>query len=149
MERLSAQHLDDAVRRLVARGDHLLGICLGMQLLGSASSEDGETAGLGIIPNRVDRFDARLGVKVPHVGFNSITPSTTSGLFADLPTSPDFYFVHSYRLTVDGMTYPHATCEYGETFLAAFDAGNVQGAQFHPEKSQANGLQVLRNFLAP
>lgn len=149
MERLSAQHLDDAVRRLVARGDHLLGICLGMQLLGSASSEDGETAGLGIIPNRVDRFDTRLGIKVPHVGFNSITSSTTSGLFADLPASPDFYFVHSYRLTVDGMTYPHATCEYGETFLAAFDAGNVQGAQFHPEKSQSNGLQVLRNFLAP
>ena len=147
MDRLSARHLDEAIHRLVNRGDHLLGICLGMQLLGSASSEDGETVGLGIIPNRVDRFDDRLGVKVPHVGFNSISPTTASGFFATLPDSPDFYFVHSYRLMAENMTVPHATCEYGETFLAAFDAGNVQGAQFHPEKSQSNGLQVLRNFL--
>jgi glutamine amidotransferase len=148
MERLTARHLDEAIQRFVTRGDQLLGICLGMQLLGTASSEDGETAGLGIIPNRVDRFDDLLGVKVPHVGFNSITPSTASGLFANLPLSPDFYFVHSYRLAVNGMTSPHATCEYGETFLAAFDVGNVRGTQFHPEKSQSNGLQVLQNFLA-
>ena len=147
MERLSSRHLDEAIRQLVARGDHLLGICLGMQLLGSASSEDGETVGLGIIPNRVDRFDDQLGIKVPHVGFNSIAPTNTSGLFTNLPDLPDFYFVHSYRLMVEGMKYPHATCEYGETFLAAFDGGNVHGAQFHPEKSQSNGLQVLRNFL--
>jgi glutamine amidotransferase len=147
MERLTTTHLDEAIRELVARGDRLLGICLGMQLLGASSSEDGETAGLGIIPNRVDHFDERLGVKVPHVGFNTITPTSRTGLFYDLPDSPDFYFVHSYRLTVDDLTHPHATCEYGETFLAAFDAGNVQGAQFHPEKSQSNGLQLLRNFV--
>jgi glutamine amidotransferase len=149
MERLATAHLDEAMRALVTRGDRLLGICLGMQLLGTASTEDGETGGLGFIPNRVDLFADGLGVKVPHVGFNSINPTVNSGLFADLPDSPDFYFVHSYRMTVDNMMHPHATCEYGEHFLAAFDAGNVQGAQFHPEKSQSNGLQVLRNFLAP
>jgi glutamine amidotransferase len=147
MERITAAHLDAAIHELVKRGDRLLGICLGMQLLGSASSEDGETAGLGLVPNRVDQFDARLGVKVPHIGFNSITPTHHTGLFAELPTAPDFYFVHSYRMAVGDMAHPHATCEYGDTFLAAFDAGNVQGAQFHPEKSQSNGLQVLRNFL--
>jgi glutamine amidotransferase len=147
MERLTTTHLDEAIRELVARGDRLLGICLGMQLLGASSSEDGETAGLGIIPNRVDHFNEHLGVKVPHVGFNTITPTSRTGLFYDLPDSPDFYFVHSYRLTVDDLTHPHATCEYGEAFLAAFDAGNVQGAQFHPEKSQSNGLQLLRNFV--
>jgi len=148
MERLTAAHLDEAIQRLVARGGQLLGICLGMQLLGTSSSEDGATKGLGIIPNRVDHFNEILGVKVPHIGFNSITPTHQSGLFAHLPESPDFYFVHSYRLTVDHMQFPHATCEYGETFLAAFDGGNVQGAQFHPEKSQSNGLQLLKNFVS-
>jgi glutamine amidotransferase len=147
MERITAAHLDAAIHELVKRGDRLLGICLGMQLLGSASSEDGETAGLGLVPNRVDQFDAQLGVKVPHIGFNSIAPTHHTGLFAELPTAPDFYFVHSYRMAVGDIAHPHATCEYGDTFLAAFDAGNVQGAQFHPEKSQSNGLQVLRNFL--
>ena len=147
MERIRGAHLDTAILELVKRGDHLLGICLGMQLLGSASSEDGETSGLGLIANRVDSFDTRLGMKVPHIGFNTITPTHRDGLFAELPDSPDFYFVHSYRMAVGNIAHPHATCEYGETFLAAFDAGNVQGAQFHPEKSQSNGLQVLRNFV--
>jgi len=99
MERLTARHLDEAIQRFVTRGDQLLGICLGMQLLGTASSEDGETAGLGIIPNRVDRFDDLLGVKVPHVGFNSITPSTASGLFANLPYGRrDRTFVQTIRM---------------------------------------------------
>ena len=148
MERIRGAHLDAAILEVVKRGDRLLGICLGMQLLGSASSEDGETPGLSLIPNRVDLFDTRLGMKVPHIGFNSVIPTDRTGLFAELPESPDFYFVHSYRMAVNDITHPHATCEYGERFLAAFDAGNVQGAQFHPEKSQSNGLQVLRNFVA-
>ena len=147
MERLINAHLDEAIHRVINRGDHLLGICLGMQFLGISSSEDGMTAGLGIIPNRVNRFDERCGVKIPHVGFNSIFPTSGSGLFAGLPANPDFYFVHSYRMMAEDMSYPHATCNYGETFLAAFDGGNVQGAQFHPEKSQSNGLQVLKNFV--
>lgn len=147
MERLRAKGLDQAIHDSVRRGSHLLGICLGMQLLGASSTEDGDTIGLGIVPNKVQSFDGTTGVKVPHVGFNEISPTSTTGIFEGLPPKPHFYFVHSYRMLEEELDCPRATCNYGETFLAAFDLGNVCGAQFHPEKSQANGLQLLRNFL--
>ena len=148
MERLRATGLDDAVRNTAQSGHHLLGICLGMQLLGTSSTEDGNTTGLGIISNTVQLFDESAGIKIPHVGFNEINPTTTTGLFEDLPAKPHFYFVHSYRMSVDALDCAYATCTYGEEFLAAFDMDNVCGAQFHPEKSQANGLQLLKNFLS-
>jgi len=148
MERLHAKGLDEAIHDTLASGHHLLGICLGMQLLGASSTEDGMTPGLGIIPNTVHLFDESTGVKIPHVGFNEVQPTTNEGLFADLPPNPHFYFVHSYRMSVGELDCARATCRYGEEFLAAFDMGNVCGAQFHPEKSQANGLQLLKNFLS-
>ena len=148
MERLRATGLDDAVRNTAQSGHHLLGICLGMQLLGTSSTEDGNTTGLGIISNTVQLFDESAGIKIPHVGFNEINPTTTTGLFEDLPAKPHFYFVHSYRMSVGALDCAYATCTYGEEFLAAFDMGNVCGAQFHPEKSQANGLQLMKNFLS-
>jgi len=148
MERLRAKGLDEAIQGSLRSGHQLLGICLGMQLLGASSSEDGMTPGLGVIPNTVQLFDESTGVKIPHVGFNEIQPTTNAGLFADLPPSPHFYFVHSYRMSVGELDCARATCHYGEEFLAAFDMGNVCGAQFHPEKSQANGLQLLKNFLS-
>ena len=148
MERLRAKGLDDAVRGTVQAGHHLLGICLGMQLLGSSSTEDGNTAGLGLIDNTVQLFDEAAGVKIPHVGFNEIAPTVNTGIFEGLPARPHFYFVHSFRMSVGGLDCARATCTYGEEFLAAFDMGNVCGAQFHPEKSQANGLQLLKNFLS-
>ncbi len=147
MERLRAKGLDDAMRETVQSGNNLLGICLGMQLLGASSTEDGSTAGLGVIANTVQLFDESTGIKIPHVGFNEITPTSTKGLFEGLPEKPHFYFVHSYRMSVGELDCAHATCTYGDEFLAAFDMGNVCGAQFHPEKSQANGLQLLKNFL--
>jgi glutamine amidotransferase len=147
MERLRAKGLDDALRECVRSGRHLLGICLGMQLLGASSTEDGDTAGLGIIPNSVQLFSESVGVKIPHVGFNEIVPTKQSGLFERLPDHPFFYFVHSYRMSIGALDCTYATSDYGERFLAAFDMGNVCGTQFHPEKSQANGLQLLRNFL--
>jgi len=148
MERLRAKGLDDAVHDSVRSGHHLLGICLGMQLLGTSSTEDGSTTGLGVIANTVQLFDESTGVKIPHVGFNEINPTVQTGLFERLPARPHFYFVHSYRMSVGDLDCAHATCTYGEEFLAAFDMGNVCGAQFHPEKSQANGLQLLKNFLS-
>ena len=148
MERLHERGLDEAIRRCTRSGNHLLGICLGMQLLGASSTEDGNTTGIGVIPNTVQLFDGSAGVKIPHVGFNEIHPTVDTGLFADLPPNPHFYFVHSYRMSVGQLDCARATCRYGEEFLAAFDMGNVCGAQFHPEKSQANGLQLLKNFLS-
>lgn len=147
MERLRAGGLDEAMRSALGAGGTLLGICLGMQLLGASSTEDGTSAGLGLVPNVVARFDDAAGLKVPHVGFNEVEVTERSGLFAGLPDVPHFYFVHSYRMDEGALTCPRATCEYGGRFLAAFDAGQVGGTQFHPEKSQSDGLTLLRNFL--
>jgi glutamine amidotransferase len=151
MQSLERLHLDVAILESVQRkGNKILGICLGMQLLGSESSEDGETLGLNLIPTPVEEFSKReIGEKkVPHIGFDQVTSSADSKLFEGLPKSPDFYFVHSYRMlpiNLEGIT---STCEYGVEFLAAYESKNVFATQFHPEKSQTNGLILLRNFLA-
>ena len=147
MQRLRERGLDEAIMRTTQSGNHLLGICLGMQLLGASSTEDGCTNGMGIVPNTVRLFDGTTGVKIPHIGFNEIIPTARTGLFQGLSDRPHFYFVHSYQMSVGSLGCTYATCNYGEEFLAAFDMGNVCGAQFHPEKSQANGLQFLWNFL--
>jgi len=147
MERLRTGALDEAMRTALRSGGALLGICLGMQLLGASSTEDGTTTGLGFVANVVDRIDDSTGLKVPHVGFNEVAITDRTGLFAGLPDVPHFYFVHSFRMEVGDLSCPRATCDYGGRFLAAFDAGQVGGTQFHPEKSQSDGLTVLRNFV--
>lgn len=150
MESIRKTGMDKAIHEAVkTRGSRILGICLGMQLLAAYGSEDGETAGLGLIGNRVDRFTAsELGHrKLPHVGFNTVRFNEPAGLFRDLPGQPDFYFVHSYRMLIEHLGGRHATCSYGTDFLAAFETDNICGTQFHPEKSQTNGLILIRNFL--
>lgn len=145
---LRERGIDEAILHAVQnRGSRLLGICLGMQLLGSHGTEDGDTPGLGLIPNRVDKFSAQEVGKVPHIGFNSVRLNSASGIFKGLSTEADFYFVHSYRMLPEGLSGQIATCSYGTDFLAAFQKGNICGAQFHPEKSQTNGLIMLKNFL--
>ena len=150
MENLNKNGMDEAIRSsATVKKTKILGICLGMQLLGSQSTEGCETAGLGLVANRVERFTTKeLGQnKIPHIGFNPIHFPEQSGLFSDLSEPADFYFVHSYRMLVDNIDGVYATCSYGIDFLAAFEIDNICGAQFHPEKSQANGLVFLRNFL--
>ena len=150
MENLKKNGTDEVIRSaVIINKTKILGICLGMQLLGSQSTEDCETAGLGLIANRVERFTTKeLGQnKIPHIGFNSIHFTGQRGLFSDLSEPSDFYFAHSYRMLVDNIEGLYATCSYGIDFLAAFEMDNICGAQFHPEKSQANGLVFLRNFL--
>jgi glutamine amidotransferase len=102
-----------------------------------------------LITNQVERFTSKeLGQnKIPHVGFNPVNFSDQNGLFSDLPKTSDFYFTHSYRMLVNNIQGRYATCSYGINFLAAFELDNICGAQFHPEKSQTNGLILLRNFL--
>lgn len=148
---LQERGIDKAIVEAVRNhGAKILGICLGMQLLGAHGTEDGETDGLGLIPNRVDRFtkeELGAGDKVPHVGFDSVRFSEKAGLFRELPDGADFYFTHSYRMLPEGLSGRTGLCRYGIDFLAAFEVDNVCGTQFHPEKSQANGLILLRNFL--
>ena len=150
MEILKSRGIDEAIINAVTcKKAKILGVCLGMQLMGSYGTEDGETAGLGLLPNRVERFTPEeLGNnKIPHIGFNTIRVNQGEGLFKELPESSDFYFTHSYRMLVDRVKGRYATCSYGVEFLAAFEMDNICGTQFHPEKSQVNGLILLRNFL--
>ena len=150
MEFLKERNIDEAIIDTVTnKGVKILGICLGMQLLSSYSTEDGKTAGLGLLPNQVERFTSKEvnGRKIPHVGFNSLHFSEKKGLFKDLPHLADFYFVHSYRMLIEDIQGRYATCKYGVEFLAAYEIGNICGTQFHPEKSQTNGLIMLKNFL--
>ena len=149
-ERLKESGLDEAILHAVkVRGVDLLGICLGMQLLGSQGTEDGDSKGLGLIPNSVDRFTPLEldGRKIPHIGFNTVSRGTTQRLFKGLPEEADFYFVHSYRMLPGMMASGIATCCHGVEFVAAFESDNIFGVQFHPEKSQTNGLVLLQNFL--
>ena len=150
MERLRESKLGDAITASAEdNGRKILGICLGMQLLGRSGTEDGVTQGLGIIPADVANFTSAevMGGKIPHVGFNSVKPSQGSVLFEALPQDPDFYFVHSFRMTPEGLANAASLCNYGIDFTAAYEHENIFATQFHPEKSQANGLQLLKNFL--
>lgn len=150
MKALSDRHLDTAILEAVQiRRVKILGICLGMQLLGTVGCEHGQTLGLGLIPQAVEPFDLSRteALKIPHVGFNEVWANTEATLFKKLPINPDFYFVHSYRMAGTSLQGRKSFCEYGEKFLAAYEADNIYATQFHPEKSQMNGLVLLRNFI--
>lgn len=123
----------------------ILGICLGMQLLGAFSDEDGRHTGLGFINGEVRRFED-LQVRVPHVGFNQVNTDNKLKLYKGFGSSADFYFTHSYRMTSDSRIN-QCCCSYGGDFVASYELDNVAGVQFHPELSQYNGLALLKNYL--
>lgn len=122
----------------------LLGICLGMQLLFDGSDE-GDVACLGLLPGRVRKMTAGPGVRVPHMGWNTLEPVTASPLLDGVDAGASAYFVHSYAAPVTGDCI--AACTHGERFAAMVRRGNVAGAQFHPERSAAVGARLLSNFL--
>ncbi|HHT01424.1 MAG TPA: imidazole glycerol phosphate synthase subunit HisH [Firmicutes bacterium] len=134
--------LRKVVRSAVASGRPFLGICLGLQLLLASSQEDDQAAGLGIIPGQVIRFAP--GLKVPHMGWNTVTYGQESRLFAGIPSGTYFYFVHSYYALPAAETIGRT--QYGVEFASAISFGNCHAVQFHPEKSGRAGLQLLRNF---
>jgi glutamine amidotransferase len=128
----------------------VLGICLGMQLLCESSTEDGWSRGLGLVPVAFEQFvrSEVEGRPIPHIGFSpTLFPQGREGIFRGLAEPTDFYFVHSYRTLPIPTLDLTATCDYGVKYLAGFDLGNICGTQFHPEKSQSQGLRLLRNFL--
>lgn len=149
MTRLNRTGLTDAMIEAVKeRKRKILGICLGHQLMADFGEEDGGLAGLGFKSGRVERFPENISLKVPHVGFNSVRFIGSSQLFRGLGDSADFYFVHSYRLAINDISTSVGICNYGDDFDAAYENENIFSTQFHPEKSQTNGLKVISNFLS-
>ena len=144
MEHLKKAGLDSVVRERVAAGVPFLGVCVGMQLLFDEGEEDGLHPGLGFIPGRVVRFSGTL--KVPQIGWNQVAWQRPDPLLEGIPDGSYFYFVHSYHAQLARPQDALGISEYSEAFPAIVRRGNVWGAQFHPEKSQAAGLRLLKNF---
>jgi imidazole glycerol-phosphate synthase subunit HisH len=143
---LNRSGLGDAFRAFVATGKPALGVCLGLQLLFDVSEEDGEYEGLGLIPGRVVRFDASSGVKVPHMGWNSLRIVQEGTILGPEDEMPSVYFVHSYYARPKDVRDIAAFADYPSPFCAAVCRGNLTGCQFHPEKSQKVGLEMYRRF---
>lgn len=144
--------LDQVVRQVV-REKPLLGICVGMQMLLERSEENGSVEGLGLFPGQVTRFDDAMHdngerLKVPHMGWNKVHQCIDHPLWHRIEQDARFYFVHSYFATPAKTTHMAGRCHYGVDFAAALAQDNIFATQFHPEKSHANGLQLLQNFLA-
>lgn len=151
-EGLSSRGLVEPVLEAANSGKPFLGICVGLQLMFEASEEGGkETKGLGILPGRVVRFPAATAatrLKVPHMGWNRLrsVPENHCPLLSELDEDPYVYFVHSYYAQPSDPDILLATCHYGVEFAAIVGKGNVFAVQFHPEKSQTDGLKILRAF---
>ena len=147
MKEMERRELTDAVRTAARSGKPFLGICAGMQLLFDSSEESPGVPGLGVIPGRVLLFPKNPGVKVPHMGWNSIKPKKSSRLLGALSGEPYMYFVHSYYVQADEPRDVSAVCDYDAvTFDAAAEVGSLFGCQFHPEKSGEVGMSILRRF---
>lgn len=149
---IQQRSLEQPILDYVATGRPFLGVCVGMQLLFDYSEELGNHPGLGILPGRVVHFhnaeDAAQtqSLKVPHMGWNTVQSQRTSPLLHDLGTPPYFYFVHSFHVYPENPADALGLTTYGVSFPAIVQRNNVFGVQFHPEKSQKDGLQILKNF---
>ena len=149
MEQLEcADMVEPLTDAIVNEGVPFLGICLGMQLLARRSEEGAGRPGLGWIEADVVRIVPSAGERVPHIGWNELDPVHESPLLAGIPRPTDFYFVHSFHVRCDDPADVLATTPFGGGLVAAVARPPIYGVQFHPEKSQGHGLQLLRNFLA-
>lgn len=147
MKRLEESKMDLVVKEVAREGIPLLGICLGMQLLFDESSEGGViTKGLGLIPGKVELFP-EMGLKIPHMGWNSIMTNINSRLFKGIENNSYVYFVHSYFCKAVNESNVATTTQYGIIFDSAIESENIFATQFHPEKSGDVGLNILRNFV--
>ncbi len=147
MANLKAYGLDKVIYEVVEKGTPFLGICLGLQLLFEKSDESKGVEGLGILKGEIVRIPDGEGLKIPHMGWNSLHLQNDGRLFKGLDEESYVYFVHSYYLRADEGEIVKATTEYGVQIHASVEKGNVFACQFHPEKSSDVGLQILKNFV--
>jgi imidazole glycerol-phosphate synthase subunit HisH len=148
MAELRRTGLGEAFCEAVGQGKPCLGVCLGLQLLFDLSLEDGEHAGLGLLPGRVVRFAPRPGLKIPHMGWNTLRIRRPASILAGLADSPSVYFVHSYYAQPQDPDVVAAEADYPDPFAAVVWRDNLTACQFHPEKSQEVGLAMYANFVA-
>jgi len=149
MQKLKARGLDRVLTSTVLQPRKpFLGICLGMQLLADYGEEGAGASGLGWVPGRIARLDvSRHRLKLPHIGWDDVVHDAGSPLYDGLQETASFYFVHSYQLVPEDAGVVSGWCEYGVRVCASIQQGHVFGTQFHPEKSQRHGMQVLQNFV--
>lgn len=148
MEKLHQYGLVEIIRQVVQKGTPFLGICLGLQLLFEESEESQGVPGLGILKGKIRRIPNTPGLKIPHMGWNSLTIRPGTRLFSGLGEDPYVYFVHSYYLEAADPVIVAARTDYGVEIHAAVEKDSVFACQFHPEKSSDTGLQILKNFIS-
>lgn len=148
MSKLSAYGLIPVIHEIVKSGKPFLGICLGMQVLFESSEETPGVKGLGLLPGKIVKIPATEGIKIPHIGWNSITIAPDASLFHGIAQDSYVYFVHSYYLKAAKPEQVKAVTEYSVTLDVSVQADNIFGCQFHPEKSGDVGMTILRNFAA-
>lgn len=147
MENLRKRGLDKVIRQVAEQGIPFLGICLGLQLLFERSDETPGVEGLGILKGEILRIPDKEGLKIPHMGWNSLHLENNGRLFAGIEEQTYVYFVHSYYLKAEDETIVKASTEYSTHIHASVEKGNVFACQFHPEKSGETGLKILKNFV--
>ncbi len=148
MSKLNEYDLTDVIREVAGNGTPFMGICLGLQLLFDSSDESEGVSGLGILRGKIKRIPDNGVLKVPQIGWNSLTYPNKGRLFKGIDEDSYVYFVHSYYLDADDKSIVTATTEYGTTIDASVEKGNVFACQFHPEKSAEVGMEILKNFLS-
>ena len=146
MDTMTEYGIKDTVIEYAKSGKPFLVICLSLQLLFPKSEESPEAEGLGIFDGSITKIPSGEGLKIPHIGWNSLDIKKSDGLFKGIGKNPYVYFVHSYFLNASDKSIVSAQTEYGVTIDAAVEKGNVYATQFHPEKSGETGLKILRNF---
>ncbi len=146
MEKLESFGLVEVIREIAEQGKPFLGICLGLQLLFERSDEAPGVSGLGLLKGEIVRIPDGEGLKIPHIGWNSLKLQNDGKLYRGFSGEPYVYFVHSYYLKAEDPQIVKATTEYGVEIHASVEQGNVFACQFHPEKSSQVGLQILKNF---
>jgi len=147
MASMAERDLVDTVREAALSGKPFLGICLGLQLLFDESDESPNVKGLGVLDGRISLIPKKDGLKVPHMGWNSVEIKNNSGIFKNIPNNSYFYFVHSYYLNSAVENEVAGVAQYGTEIQCAVEKGNLCATQFHPEKSGEIGIQLLKNFL--
>lgn len=146
IEQLKRHDFVEAIRAYIDADKPFLGICLGLQLLFDVSYEEGEYEGLGVIPGQVVRFESQPGLKIPHMGWNGLQIERSNPLLGSINEGDHVYFVHSYHVVPEDESVVAARTSHGGPFVSMIARGNLFATQFHPEKSQRVGLQLLENF---